>query len=238
MQQSVPDLKTCFYQLVDDLNHEPIIVVVTDRETRTTYRVPFNGYDLIDTLFSMMYDADQIIILPRLLTRLERNSTLALSDWLTDWLRQPDYVSLGMTYSTQCAEEFPFNDLAQFEASLEGIPPQMVAYIQTNADNAAAICALWQVEAADPLETELVSSDIPTLLLSGDYDPVTPPSFAQETAVYLAQAHTFEFEGQSHGIVASNKCGLELVVVFLDQPDAPPDGSCLEHLYFGFVTNP
>lgn len=236
--KAYPDLKTRFYQLVDDLNQEPITVFVTDRETLTTYRVPFNGYDLIDTLFSMMYDADQIITLPRLLTRLERNSTSAISEWLTDWLHQPNYTSLGMTYSTQCAEELPFNDLAQFEASLEGLPPQMAAYIQTNADNVAAICALWQVEAADPLETEPVSSDIPTLLLSGDYDPVTPPSFAQDTAVYLDHAHTFEFEGQSHGIVASNQCGMELVVAFLDQPDAPPDGSCLEHLFFGFVTNP
>ena len=236
--KAYPDLKTRFYQLVDDLNHEPITVFVTDPETRTTYHVPFNGYDLIDTLYKMMYNADQIITLPRLLTRLERNSTSAISDWLTDWLRQPDYTSLGMTYSTQCAEEFPFNDLAQFEASLEGLPPQLADFIRIKGDDVATICDLWPVEAADPLETEPISSDIPTLLLSGDYDPVTPPSFARDTAVYLSRAYTFEFEGQSHGVITSSECGMDLIVAFLDQPDAPPNSSCLEHLYFGFVTNP
>lgn len=235
--KAYPDLKTRFYQLVNDLNQEPINVLVTDRETRTAYRVPFNGYDLIDTLYKMMYSADQIITLPRLLTRLERNSTSAISDWLTDWLRQPNYTSLGMTYSTQCAEEFPFNDLAQFEASLEGLPPQLADFIQIEGDDVAAICDLWLVEAGDPRETEPVSSDIPTLLLSGDYDPVTPPSFAQDTAVYLGRAYTFEFEGQSHGIVASNECGLEMVLAFLHQPDISPGDSCLDDLYFGFVTD-
>ena len=235
--RAYPDLKTRFYQLVDDLNNEPVIVAVTDRETRTTYRVPFNGYDLIDTLFGMMYSADQIITLPRLLTRLERNSTLDISEWLTDWLHQPEYNSLGMTYSTQCAEEFPFNDLDKFGASLEGLPPQLVGFIQINANDVAAICDLWEVEAADPQEAKPVSSNIPSLILSGDYDPVTPPSFAQETAAYLERAYTFEFEGQSHSIITSNKCGMELVVAFLDQPDTPPDELCLDDLYFGFVTN-
>ncbi|MCB0032396.1 MAG: alpha/beta fold hydrolase [Anaerolineales bacterium] len=233
-----PDLKSRFYQLVDDLNREPVTVVVTDRETRTAYRVPFNGYDLIDTLFTVMYSADQIITLPRVLSRLEQNSTSVLSDWLSDWLHQPEYVSLGMTYSIQCAEEMPFNDLAAFEVSLETVPPQLVDFIEINADDVAAICDLWQVEAADPLETEPVRSDIPTLILSGDYDPVTPPSFAQETAAYLDHAYTYEFEGQSHNVMASSQCGMELAVAFLDHPDVFPDGKCLEHLYFGFVTNP
>lgn len=232
-----PDLKTRFYQLVDNLNEAPVTVIVTDRETRMSYRMPFNGYDLIDALFGMMYSPDQIITLPQLITRLEQRSTVGLSEWLTNFLRQPDYISLGMTYSVQCAEEFPFNDPALFEASLSGLPLQLSTYIQTNADHVAAICALWQVEAADPLETEPVSSDIPTLLLSGDYDPVTPPSFARETAAYLKRAYTFEFEGQSHNLVASHACGMELVGTFLDQPETPPDDSCLGDLYFGFVTN-
>jgi len=29
----------------------------------------------------------------------------------------------------------------------------------------------------------------------------------------------------------------DLVLAFLDQPTTPPDDSCLDDLYFGFVTN-
>jgi pimeloyl-ACP methyl ester carboxylesterase len=103
-------------------------------------------------------------------------------------------------------------------------------------ENTLAICDAWQVIAADSLENEPVTSDIPTLILAGDYDPVTPPEFGQDTAVYLPNAYYFEFEGIGHGVANSTPCGMELITTFLNQPDAAPDAACMEHLYWGFVT--
>ena len=98
-------------------------------------------------------------------------------------------------------------------------------------------CLLWEdCDIINVVENEPMASDNPTLLLAGDYDPITPFSFAQETADYLSQAYYFEFEERSHAVVGSSSCGMELVTAFLNQPDLPPDATCLERLGFGFVT--
>ena len=233
--RAFPDLRFRFYALVEKLNAEPTTVFVTDQQTRKTYQVPFNGYDLIDTLFEMMYNPDQIIKLPRLLTRLEQDRTFDLSEWLTNALRQSEYFSQGMTVSVQCTEEMPFNNLAGLQGSLAGLPPQLADFIEINAHSFSSSCDLWQVEPAAANETQPVSSDIPTLILAGDYDPITPPSFGHETAAHLDQAYTFELLGQSHGVVTTNDCAVELLVGFLNEPHRPPDDSCLDGLYVGFA---
>lgn len=234
--RAYPDLETRFYALVDKLNNEPTLVTATDRTARTTRRISFNGDDLINTLFIMMYNPGQISTLPRLITRLEQNGKSELAGWLSGWLQQAYFSSIGMTYSVQCVEEIPFDSVADFEAGQVGLPPQVARYAEVAADSNMANCRVWQVDAADPVENEPVISDIPTLVLTGDYDPITPPLLAQEAAQYLSHSYYFEFVGQSHNVVGSSSCGIELVTAFLNQPDMAPDDSCLERLYFGFVT--
>ncbi|MCA9971430.1 MAG: alpha/beta fold hydrolase, partial [Anaerolineales bacterium] len=227
-----PNLETRFYALVDRLNAEPTPVVITDRQNRTTYRVPFNGDDLLETMFGMMYDANQIIQLPRMVAHLEQNRKTAVANWLTNGLYLTE--SAGMATSVQCTEEYPFASQAAFEANLADLPPQIAQWMAAYAAPLTG-CDVWQVPAADPRENEPVRSDVPTLLLAGDYDPITPPDGARETAAHLSHAYYFEFAGQSHG-VARHSCGIALVIAFLDQPDASPDAGCLERLYFGFIT--
>ncbi|MCA9922216.1 MAG: alpha/beta fold hydrolase [Anaerolineales bacterium] len=231
-----PNLETRFYALVDKLNDEPTPVVVTDRVSRTTYRVPFDGNDLIDIAFNMMYIPSQISTLPRMLSRLEQNGKGELTNLLTERLQRAETTSVGMRYSVQCSEEVPFNDPAAFEENQAALPAQLADFTEIALENDAANCDAWQVEPADPMENEPVISSIPTLILTGDYDPITPPTFAQETAEYLSHDYYFEFEGQSHSILSSSSCGMELVIPFLNRPDTPPDDSCLEHQFFGFVT--
>jgi pimeloyl-ACP methyl ester carboxylesterase len=70
-------------------------------------------------------------------------------------------------------------------------------------------------------------SDIPVLLLSGAYDPVTPPDWAADTATHLANSRHFEFLGAGHVPSGSDACAARYVAAFFDDPDpanlAPPD---------------
>jgi pimeloyl-ACP methyl ester carboxylesterase len=178
-----PDLAARFYNLVDTLNNEPITVVVTDRVNEATYRVPFNGDDLMIILFDMMYCPNQIIYIPKILGQLEQGRTTTLSSWLTDSLYESAFVSMGMRLSAECAEEVAFTGIAEVQARTDGMPPQLALLVENEVDDNLTQCKVWQVEATDPVENEPVVSDIPTLLLAGDYDPITPPSFAQEAPI-------------------------------------------------------
>jgi pimeloyl-ACP methyl ester carboxylesterase len=74
-----------------------------------------------------------------------------------------------------------------------------------------------------------LSSDIPTLLLSGEADPVTPPADAERAAVALTHHRHLVLNGEGHGQLATG-CVPRLMAEFLG--DAAPDkldAACLEH---------
>ncbi|MCB0132726.1 MAG: alpha/beta hydrolase, partial [Caldilineaceae bacterium] len=75
---------------------------------------------------------------------------------------------------------------------------------------------------------EPVSSELPTLLLSGEYDPITPPAFAATAAETLPNSVNLVLPGAGHGVAfAVDECMDEIVMDFLADPQSRPDTSCL-----------
>jgi pimeloyl-ACP methyl ester carboxylesterase len=71
-------------------------------------------------------------------------------------------------------------------------------------------------------------SDIPTLLLSGEADPVTPPSDAERAAQGLTHHRHLVLEGEGHGQIAA-PCMPRLMAAFLDDADPRAlDAHCLD----------
>ena len=62
------------------------------------------------------------------------------------------------------------------------------------------ICSFWGARPALPIESAPVVSDVPTLVLVGDTDPFTPPTWAKLTAATLSQSQIAEFPGLGHGV--------------------------------------
>jgi len=82
-----------------------------------------------------------------------------------------------------------------------------------------------------------VSSTIPTLLLSGDFDPITPPPMAQAAAQTLQPSYTVEFPVYGHGAVTSGNCPNEIMLAFVQNPQAPPNTQCArENGKVSFIT--
>jgi pimeloyl-ACP methyl ester carboxylesterase len=73
-----------------------------------------------------------------------------------------------------------------------------------------------------------VSANIPTLILSGNLDPVTPPSNAEYSAKSLPNSHHIIVENTAH-IVATSTCANDIVNEFLTIKDPKAlDESCLK----------
>ncbi len=92
------------------------------------------------------------------------------------------------------------------------------------------VCILWNVPPAASKENEAVISDIPTLVFSGRYDPVTPPRWGQLAAETLSHHYFYEFPNLSHGVMRSNPCALQMGLAFLANPLDAPDLSCMNEL--------
>lgn len=225
-----PDLEGTLYRTVDDLDaRSPSVSRRTDEGGTATVEV--DGDVLLGYLFDRLYDTDGLAELPKAIAAVQDGQYDDLVDWALE--TQPvdaplvgQDISEGMELSVQCAEELPFS---AGDRPASGAHEQRVA----RTFSVAAVrgqCDLWNVPAAGESERRPVTSAIPTLLLSGEYDPITPPEWAKQTAAMLSAAQAFEFPGVGHGVVGTTSCADGLVSEFLANPGHALDARCIGNL--------
>jgi pimeloyl-ACP methyl ester carboxylesterase len=87
-------------------------------------------------------------------------------------------------------------------------------------------CAEWQERFADPSAHAFVSSDTPTLLLTGEFDDRSPTNLSRRIAASLTRAWVHELPGESHGGAVAG-CHARILFGFLGDPGKAPDASCI-----------
>jgi hypothetical protein len=80
----------------------------------------------------------------------------------------------------------------------------------------------------DPSYHEPVRSNIPTLLLQGEFDVRTPPVNGRTLAEQLDNATLVMIPQAGHETWTGAGCVAEIGRSFIMHPDQPPDLSCLE----------
>ncbi len=231
--EAYPDLETVFFNTVDQLNHqEKIVLPVTHLLNGQSYEAYFSGDDLLGVLFQSLYATEIIPDLPKLIYDVNAGKYTTLSTLLSSFLVNTDFFSAGMQFSVQCHEENLFTN-AEAVADAAATRPELASifkYSPNIGENAIAICDVWGAGAADPTENDPISSHIPTLVLAGEYDPITPPAWGQQVSEHLENAYFYEFPGYGHGVSLTEGCGVTIVESFLADPAREPDTSCLAEL--------
>lgn len=92
----------------------------------------------------------------------------------------------------------------------------------------ARTCVDMGVAPRDQAEYAPVETDIPTLLIEGAMDPITPPPLAHEIAPGFSNMTYVEFPYAGHGPSRSMECGGDMLNSFFDDPEAEPDLSCVD----------
>ena len=122
-----------------------------------------------------------------------------------------DPTSEGARLSSECADELPFNDA---DPMLTGDP--LLDAVARGEVKVRALCAVWQVERSPDIVNWPMVSDVPTLILSGHLDPITPTAWARRLADRLGNAVLVESERWAHAPSMSDPCAAHLVARFLD----------------------
>jgi TAP-like protein len=84
------------------------------------------------------------------------------------------------------------------------------------------------VDEAGSLENDPVESDIPTLILSGEHDPVMPPALGRMAHQNLSNSFYFEYPSMAHAVTLSHPCPLQMALAFLEHPEQKPDAGCID----------
>jgi hypothetical protein len=73
-------------------------------------------------------------------------------------------------------------------------------------------------------------SDLPALIVNGEYDPVTPPAWAQHAAETLSNSSIFIIPAGGHGVIDMSDCTTDIEFQFLSDPTTELDGSCIDEM--------
>jgi pimeloyl-ACP methyl ester carboxylesterase len=137
-----------------------------------------------------------------------------------------DTLALGMHNAVVCTEDVPF--LAIDDETRAALDQTYLGYRQV--ETLVSMCEPWPAGRLDEDLRQPLASELPALVLSGEFDPITPPHYGEAVAAHLPNARHLVAPGLGHGVAASG-CAPQLLAQFLRTGDAPGlDAACLERL--------
>jgi pimeloyl-ACP methyl ester carboxylesterase len=219
---SYPDLRPVFYGLVDELNARPVNVPLITGGAEQNIRL--DGGLLIDVLFVGLYNPAVTTSMPQMIFDIRQGDYEILRDRLT--LYFDDSGALGMQMAVQCSEELPFNAPEDAYAAAQNVQPQIAAFYPPSVQPLFAVCKEWMTAPPDPRENLPVSSDLPTLVLAGEQDPITPPDWGRMVATDLSNSYFREFPRNGHWVTRSSQCALKMALAFWQNPGTDPGSLC------------
>jgi pimeloyl-ACP methyl ester carboxylesterase len=139
--------------------------------------------------------------------------------------------SQGMYNAIMCNDGDLEAMVVSFAADHEAFPVLSGAIsVEGATERQAQSCIDLGLTPRDQSQYAMVETDIPTLLIEGDMDPITPPPLAHVIAPGFSNGTYVEFPYAGHGPSRSVECGGDLLNKFYDDPTAEPDLSCVDEM--------
>ena len=143
-----------------------------------------------------------------------------------------DYQIAGQTvpqyYSIECNERIPFQSFANTVANAQNLEiPDLALGMPEAVVKVFAICERWPSERAPATQTQPVWSEVPTLILAGAYDNLTPVSWNKSAFDTLPNGVFVLAPGAAHGVITYSACAEQIAQAFIASPDNAPDTSCV-----------
>jgi pimeloyl-ACP methyl ester carboxylesterase len=226
-----PDLEDQLYTLIADLNENPVYFELTYPGTDTQFDYEVTGHTLLgwmvgDAFYKPAYHPYKTAYLPLLISEVSAGNT----DLLHSWVKEDFYgmfeslFAWGLYFTVNCQDYAPY--ITTDEVTTQAAEfPNLDGYVRHLSE--LEICDAWDLPPSNGLLTDPVSSDIPTLILGGSYDPITPPQWSRKAATNLTNSTFVEIASAGHSVLEGTTCPDRIIAAFLDDPNKQVDLSCL-----------
>lgn len=194
--RAFPHPRSDMLSLLQQLGEAPVQVAFAHPRTGEWMEVPFSRDALGGAIRLLAYVPEGQALLPLLLSdahssgRLDKLAAQALM--VSESLM--DQISRGMELSVMCAEDVPFFPADWRSGKDSVIGDELVQYSR-------AACQVWPRGEIPEDYHEPVQSDKPVLMLTGEYDPVTPADFAEQAKAGLSNVKSLIVPGQGHALL-------------------------------------
>jgi pimeloyl-ACP methyl ester carboxylesterase len=240
-----PNLRVEFTAAVNRLTRKPLAVEVPNPATGQHTRVVFDGYRLANLLPVLSMHPGSLADAPAMVHKLAAGDGAQAAITLLGTVPPVGHdglVGYGLTFGVFCSEGVPFTTPRKVEAvarqALPGFPARVLDLLPQE-PQLFAECMVWHVHRASPSVSKPVHSAVPVLLLTGTFDAIAPPAWADLAAQGLTHSTVLRFPGVGHSVISWAKCGATVMVRFLDRPNGGYDMSCVDKLSVpAFKTGP
>lgn len=224
-----PDLSATFDRLVAKLDATPMQVVFDDPWAHATRTGRADGDTLIFGVYNALYDTGAIGALPGRIAALAAGDTDILETSLA--LQANAFGAEGVYFPVFCRDDFVWTDAATIRSAAGAMHRRRFGEVFAYwAIFDLDPCRVFGAARVDPADHAPVVSDIPTLILSGEYDPITPPAWGERALTTLEHGSPAVFPGVGHGVLGTGACAERIVNAFLDAPAASVDRACVDDL--------
>jgi pimeloyl-ACP methyl ester carboxylesterase len=230
-RQSYPDLRQVYFDTVRRLTANPVMREIQNPMTGEEYEAWMDGSTLLGLTFQLLYDSKLRYLLPQQIYAASQGEYRDFDLIQGVMIALLDYSYRGMMYSVQCHEELAFSHVEDLR-SLKADFPEL-AQMYNNAvlgELAYRVCQEWGAGEAEASANQPVTSSLPTLLMSGEFDPITPPEWGRHAAETLENGYFYEYPGIGHGASVVDDCPMQMMIDFLDDPDSRPDDTCISRM--------
>ena len=222
-----PDLGQKLSQVSNRLKQGPVSVPIINPWNGRPEAVTFTHNNFIHGVRSMLYGTARSRWLPAFIHWAAGGNYAPIVEYTADYLRWVNEdIMDGMFLSVTCTETAPYIDYAASWEEAQGT--FMGTYRLDQQQNA---CDLW-VRGDHPADFhQMTVLDIPTLIISGELDPTTPPQNGEGLAAYLPHSRHIVLPNTGHGgsLQQWEECLAGVVARFISQGHpAGLDTSCTD----------
>lgn len=198
--------------------------VVTNPRTGVAEEIDFDQMVLATSLRFLAYAPTSQMMIPYLIHEAATTGSperLAAQALITiDQIS--DEIAIGLNFSVGCSEDWPFWP--------QGRDASGTLLGNAFAELYARVCSWWPAKPVDAEFHRPFDSQVPVLILSGEYDPVTPPEYGAEAAAQFSNSLHLVGPGRGH-ILMTQPCFADIVTQFVTAASvAGLETGCIEAL--------
>ena len=207
-----PNVEAHLADLAERLERRPEPLEIAHPVSGARKLIELNTTHLLLTLRMLSYGPETASLLPLIIDEasIRENFTPLAANALRIETELLGAIRFGMHNSVVCAEDIPFLGEVDTDALAETyIGADQVRSLQT-------ICEIWPKGLVDDDLRQPLTTDVPTLILSGEEDPITPPDYGEMAHRNLPNSLHLVGRGQGHGLLTRG-CIPRLINAFVER---------------------
>lgn len=229
--KAYPNLGVELERAIKQFNENPVTVEVDNpRSPGTKTPLVINGDRIAEKVFVASYLTNSVPSVPEFIHAAAAGDLEQITGSLQELSGPGERFAWALGFSVFCSES---PAISEDDIERAGLFPEFEEAVANNPWGPRAvrsICDIWGVERRGPEVIELPETDVPTLIISGEFDSITPEESASAVAEGLANAFHYTIPGAAHSAIESSPCPLSITFQFLENPNQEPDSSCISQL--------